>query len=89
MSSNKYIEALLASLDVLNGKDDHKCLSGDSAPSGIELFEQYACAGITILKENRESCQSNFRIFVETSIIQKLASLASELESEISNPDLL
>ena len=89
MSSNKYFEALLASLVVLNGKDDHKCLSGDSAASRIELFEQYACAGLTILKENRESCQSNFRIFVETSTIQKLASLASELESEISNPDLL
>ena len=89
MSSNKYFEALLASLVVLNGKDDHKCLSGDSAASRIELFEQYACAGLTILKNNRESCQSNFRIFVETSTIQKLASLASELESEISNPDLL
>ncbi len=89
MSSNKYFEALLASLVVLNGKDDHKCLSGDSAASRIELFEQYACAGLTILKENRESCQSNFRIFVETSTIQKLASLAPELESEMSNPDLM
>ncbi len=89
MSSNKYFEALLASLVVLNGKDDHKCLSGDSAASRIELFEQYACAGLTILKENRESCQSDFRIFVETSTIQKLASLAPELESEMSNPDLM
>ena len=64
-------------------------LSTDSAVSRIEMFEEYACAGLTILKENRESCQSNFRIFVETSIIQKLASLAPELESEMSNPDLL
>ena len=89
MSKNKYFNALLASFAVLNSKDDHKCLSGDSAASRIELFEQYACAGLTILKENRESCQSNFRIFVETSTIQRLASLALELESEMSNPDLM
>ena len=82
MSSNVQFEALLAIFAVLNSKDDHTCLSGDKADARIEMFEQYACAGLTLLKEAHVGYGGSLRDYVETEVVRELSSISDEFESE-------
>lgn len=88
MSKNLHFESLLAIFAVLKNKDDHTCLSGDNADVRIEMFEEYACGGLTLLKQAQVGYGGSLRDYVEAEIVRELTSSASDLESEIqdSNP---
>lgn len=88
MSSNDHFESLLSIFAVLKNKDDHTCLSGDNADVRIEMFEEYACGGLTLLKQAQVGYGGSLRDYVEAEIVRELTSSASDLESGIqdSNP---
>ena len=82
MSKNAHFESLLAIFAVLKNKDDHTCLSGDNADERIKVFEEYACGGLTLLKEAQVGYGGSLRDYVEAEVVRELTSIASVLESE-------
>ena len=82
MSNNSSFGALLAVFAVLENKEDHTCLSGENAELRIKVFEEYACGGLTLLKDAQVGYGGSLRDYVEAEVVQELTSILSEFESE-------
>jgi len=78
MTSNEYFETLISTFAVLNNKNDHTCLSGAKSEDRIRMFEEYACAGLTILRDELVELNipnGEIRGFVENRIVNQISSL--------------
>ena len=83
MTSNKYFETLISTFAVLNNKNDHTCLSGAKAEDRIRMFEEYACAGLTILRKELVELNipnGEIRGFVENRIVNQISSFQENAE---------
>lgn len=82
MKSNKYFETLISTFAVLNDKNDHTCLSGAKSEDRIRMFEEYACAGLTILRKELVELRipnGEIRGFVENRIVNQISSFQENL----------
>ena len=80
MTSNEYFETLLSTFAVLNDKDDHTCLSGAKSEDRIRMFEEYACAGLSILRKELDGYNGSIVGFVETRIVNQVSSFQENLD---------
>ena len=80
MTSNDYFETLLSTFAVLNDRDDHTCLSAAKSEDRIRMFEEYACAGLSILRKELDGYNGSIVGFVETRIVNQVSSFQENLD---------